>query len=104
MYINEDMITDAMSELFRYMVPKRLAEYWNDQYTGSGSPSYVKNWADLGGILKSEYEAYAIGRKDSEEQHEIMCSQCIATNKYTRETGYKLELSPYKVCRDRHMG
>ena len=104
MYINEDTIADAISELFRYMVPKRLAEYWNDQYAGAGSPPYVKNWADLRGILKSEYEAYTIGRKDCEEQHEIMCSQCIAANKYTRETGYKLELLPYNVCCDRHTG
>ena len=104
MYINEDTIADAISELFRYMVPKRLAEYWNDQYAGAGSPPYVKNWTDLGEILKSEYEAYSIGIKDSEEQHEIMCSQCSAANKYTMETGYKLELLPYKVCRDRHMG
>ena len=90
MYINEETIADAVSELFRSRVPKRLAEYWNDQYSGISSPAYIKNWKDLSGILRSEYEAYAIGLRDSEEQQEILCSHCIAKNEYARNTGYNL--------------
>ena len=96
MYIDEDMIADAISELFCYRVPKRLAEYWGDQYVGITSVRHIKSWADLGNVLKSEYEAYKIGAKDIMEQHEIICSQCMAKNKYTRETGYRLELQPYE--------
>lgn len=98
MYISEDTIAEAVSELFRYKVPKRLAEYWNDRYAGIASPSYIKKWTELSEILKSEYEAYSIGIRDNEEWHEIICGQCTAINKYTTKTGYKLELLPYETC------
>ena len=100
MDINEDTITDAISELFRYRVPKRLAEYWNEQYAGSISPTYIKNWADLSGVLQSEYDVYAIGIRDNEKQHEIICSQCFAANKYAMKTGYQLKLLSYEVPHD----
>ena len=97
MYINEGTIADAVSELFRCKVPKRLAEYWNDQYAGISSPAYIKSWEDLSKVLRSEYEAYTIGSRDREEQHEILCSHCAAKNKYARNTGYNLELQPHEA-------
>ena len=97
MYIYEETIADVVSELFRSRVPKRLVEYWNDQYTGITSPAYITSWEDLSWVLRSEYEAYAIGTSDSEERQEILCSHCIAKNEYARKTGYNLELQPYEA-------
>lgn len=95
MDINVEMIDDAISELFHYRVPKRLAEYWNEQYAGTVPASHIKNWAELSRVLKSEYETYSIGIRDSMDQHEITCSQCMAKNRYFRETGYRLVLEPH---------
>ena len=47
-YIDEDMIADAISELFCYRVPKRLAEYWGDQYVGITSVRHIKSVHVLG--------------------------------------------------------
>jgi hypothetical protein len=88
--IDEEMIDETVLEAFHYKMPRRLYEYWNETYVGEE----VKNMNELKHMLITGYEAYKIGIRDNEQQHEITCQYCATANNYTRDTGYKIKVIP----------
>ena len=92
MVINHDTIQEAINEVFHQEVPKRLAEYWFDTYSDGYFNENIHSYKDLTRILRSEYETYHLGMKDSDECHQVICSHCASNNEFTEKTGYKLIL------------